>query len=880
MFPFWSTSFTLVLISVGIWQYSKRKKSLETQKVLIDFFQDRLDQIKNINLTFSEFLHLTSGYFTNYQLVSWLNENQVLYDEIIGKPFEKINLPEESVRVLRSFLNYYENGELIRNDFNNRFVHYELENYQDFFDNIEGRKLDRQQRLSIIKDEDNQLVVAGAGAGKTTTIVGKVRYIIARYNIKPEEILMISFTRKSSSDLSKRIDVSGLDPKTFHKLGLHIITEFEGEKPSIYDENQFMMFVKQTFKNELKDVQYLEKVVEYFLTYLKIEKSPFEFKTQGEYIQYLKDQNFRSYKLKKILFSGKVTMQREVVKSVEECKIANFLFFNDIEYEYEHPYEYQTSDKNFSQYKPDFTIKQGNKVIYLEHFGIDRNGNIPKFFVKENETYDQAKSRYRQKIKWAKHLHKEKDTDLIEVYSYQMKEGTLFASLKKELTSRGVVFKLKSPSEIMKVIDEVAEEEVNAFVTLVSTFITLMKSNNYSIKEVISKNNYANTLNTHIRNEKFIGIVQPIFKKYQEYLLQTNQIDFSDMTNKAANLIKEKNYYKKYKYIIVDEFQDTSIGRYQLLKAIRDSNKGSKVYCVGDDWQSIYRFSGSDISLFNKFEEYFGYTEKSKIETTYRFHQPLIDISGEFIQKNLSQIPKKLNSTLSNKKTNYYLKYYLSNPLVVLNEIFDELIRDDPKIAEKDIFLLGRYSFDLVRLVREDSLLENVRTFKNENITIDFIKEMVIYNHRLESGDEIKLVSKFITAHRSKGLESDVVIILNCNSGKYGFPSEVSDDPVLKLLLAGTDNHENAEERRLFYVAMTRAKEKVYMMSNTKLKSKFITELDVDNSAYPNTLKCPRCKTSDLVMRKSGQAVNGNSFEFYGCSNYLFGCDYTDTKWL
>lgn len=202
------------------------------------------------------------------------------------------------------------------------------------------------------------------------------------------------------------------------------------------------------------------------------------------------------------------------------------------------------------------------------------------------------------------------------------------------------------------------------------------------------------------------------------------------------------------------------------------------------------------------------------------------------------------------------------------------------RLSKKDIFLLGRYSFDLVRLVRENSLLENVRTLKNGNITIDFINEMVIYNHRLESGDEIKLVSKFITAHRSKGLESDIVIILNCNSGKYGFPSEVSDDPVLKLLLAGTDNYENAEERRLFYVAMTRAKEKVYMMSNSKLKSKFITELDVDNSASPDTLKCPRCKTSDLVVRKSGQAVNGNSFEFYGCSNYLFGCDYTDTKWL
>jgi DNA helicase-4 len=136
-----------------------------------------------------------------------------------------------------------------------------------------------------------------------------------------------------------------------------------------------------------------------------------------------------------------------------------------------------------------------------------------------------------------------------------------------------------------------------------------------------------------------------------------------------------------------------------------------------------------------------------------------------------------------------------------------------------------------------------------------------------------------MTVHKSKGLEADIIIVLNCNSGKYGFPSEMSDDVILNLLLSEADQFVNGEERRLFYVAMTRAKELVCFVADAAYKSKFISEIEID-SGLTSGKKCPNCKTADVVLRRTGTAKNGNTYKFFGCSNFLYGCDYTTTEWI
>lgn len=880
----------VLLVLTGIWFYrrhqenERKKKELEVEQArqrelerqkLFDFFKTKLDSIKTANNKFAKHLDLKTGYFTNHQLTTWKNQQINLFNEIKGKPFDFINLSSEEVKAIKTFTDYFNNVVNLRNDFNKQFVKEELKTYHTFFDNIEGRKLDIQQRTAVVTDEDNNIVIAGAGSGKTTTIIGKVNYVIDRYKIKPEEILLISFTNKSASTLAERINIEGVEAKTFHKFGKDVIRDVEGISPTVFGDNkdeinntsQFKELLRGYFQELLKEKSYLRKVTNYFSDFLKPPLSQFEFETQGQYIQYLKDQNFRPYK--QIVSNGLTTLHREIVKSIEECKIANFLFFNSVEYKYEEPYEIETANFQHGKYKPDFSIYQNRRRIYLEHFGISRNGNVPSWFSGDGAR--SASEKYRDDMKWKRDTHQSNGTTLIESYSYEMSEGILFENLTKNLNAAGIILKPKSPEEIWKIITEAAKDEVNSFITLFGTFITLMKSNNYSIDDVIDRNKQTTDKFLNDRNALFIEIIKPIYERYENHLRERNEIDFSDMINKASKHILSGRLRRKFSYVIIDEFQDISIGRYQLVKAIKTSNPSCKLFCVGDDWQSIYRFSGSDIALFKEFENYFGFTVKSKIETTYRFHNPLINLSSDFIQKNPNQAKKELKGTSNKRNTEYKIYYSITDnqdDTLVLKKIFNELLELYEDIEDKEIIILGRYGFDIGRIKNDNSVFR-----------IDKENETISYSIKTEEGKIKKLKAQFMTVHKAKGLESDIIIVLNCNSGRYGFPSEMSDDQVLNLLLSEADQFENGEERRLFYVAMTRAKEKVYFITDSSFKSKFIAELEVESGQSPNK-KCPTCKTADVVLRKSGTARNGNTYKFFGCTNYLYGCDYTTTEWI
>ena len=376
----------IILIIVGyavhllIRDEKRRKKGIE-DNLLREAARSFLEDIRKAT---TQFLHLTdgnTGYFTNYKFQVWKKAFTELYVKIKPYRFKDIGLELKEVSDIESFWNCFENGESLRGKFNSQFIKDELIHYSTYFDNIENRKLDVQQRTAIITDEDNNIVIAGAGSGKTTTIVGKVTYVINRYKIPADQILLISFTKKSALELSKRIPIAGIEAKTFHKFGKDVITETEQKQPGIFDENQYEPLITGFFKELMGNQQYLNKVTSYFTNFLKQIKSQDEFKNHGEYIQYLKDLNFSTYKTKSIQFKARTTLKREIVKSIEECSIANFLFFNGVEYEYELPYKHETATKAVRQYKPDFTINPTGEAIYLEHFGINKDGKVPHFFA-------------------------------------------------------------------------------------------------------------------------------------------------------------------------------------------------------------------------------------------------------------------------------------------------------------------------------------------------------------------------------------------------------------------------------------------------------------------------------------------------------------------
>ncbi|MCA6074052.1 UvrD-helicase domain-containing protein [Fulvivirga sedimenti] len=838
----------IALLSGGVLYIRHRYiNRVEYRKRRTELLLSRLTHAISANDSLEGYLTFGHGYFSFTEMSKWKESNKQLFSELKRINLKQVDVSIERFRVVEKFRDSYLNVESIREERNEKYIENELKEYSEIFDDVEGRSLDPQQRNTIVYDEDNNLVIAGAGSGKTSCIVGKIKYLNQRFDILPNEILLISFTTKSTNDLANRVNLKGIQAKTFHKFGLDVVTEVTGKKPSIFDERSFPRIIRQVFTDQLKDSGYLELLVDFFADFLREPKSEMDIETFEEYIDEAKSDSTLTYKIP--VGDDLRTARGERVKSSEEARIANFLLFNGIDYEYEKPYKFVTATKKHQQYKPDFTIVQEEKVLYLEHLGISREGDVPKHFAKEGQSYEEAKQAYGDKIKFAREEHEKNKTVLIETYSHEFQEGIVYEELTRKLEEHSLVMKPLSTAEKWEIIQACSEDEIEGVLEVIQTFIALLKSNNNSFESLRSKNKKLATKSARRRNELFLNLIEPIYNRYQQYLREHEEIDFSDMINLATTYLEEGRYKTNFRYIVIDEFQDISFGRYKLVKAIKEQNRNTRLFCVGDDWQSIYRFSGSDISLFSHFDKYFGHSKILRIETTYRFSNPVLNLSSSFIQKNPNQSKKQLKCFNISIETDFEIKYSNeSNVVDVLIQVFEEIMSrmagDKPSIL-----ILGRYNHEIGSIMQDYRIKVNVR-----NGTINY-KE---------------LNAQFMSIHKSKGLQADYVIVLNCNSGKWGFPSERADDSILNLLLSKSDQYENGEERRLFYVALTRAKKKVYLIADKMLKSKFITE--IEGSKQDINKRCPRCKKGDLILR-SGY-TKGKKWGFYGCSNYQFGCDY------
>ena len=548
---------------------------------------------------------------------------------------------------------------------NIKFVLSEKNKYANFFRNIEQKALDNQQIEAILKDEYNNLVIAGAGCGKTITILGKILYILEKELCTSDEILVISFTNATTDELKERIDKltkENVQVTNFHKLGLNIIKTVQQDNISILSDRYntivniiYKLSKEDKFRNMLKTY-----IVEYY-SYENIEEV---FNSFSDYVKYYAQR-------KDILY----TIKGERVKSFEEKQIANYLYINGIEYEYEKEYKYNTKNESYkNQYKPDFYLPEYD--IYIEHFGVDKYGQPPSFYSRED------KYKYIKGMEWKFRIHKSKNTKLIATYSWEYKEKILLKSLENKLKKYGVKFNRLSEAKL----NDIIKTKFKDFLENLERIINIIKMQGKTIAQVREVNDSIAFIDSYnySKNESLLDIVESVYEEYSEYLIKNNKLDFVDMVKKATDYIESRKYTKKYKYIIIDEYQDISIDRVKLIKSLREIND-AKLFCVGDDWQSIYGFAGSDVSFFTEFENTFGYTEKSKIENTYRFGDNVIKLSEKFIQTNPNQIKKKLKSS-QNKKTDICIcSYNVENKYVLLEDILSKI----PK--ESKVLLLDRY---------------------------------------------------------------------------------------------------------------------------------------------------------------------------------------------
>lgn len=693
--------------------------------------------------------------------------------------------------IITRFINDFGNINKLVKQHNEGVMNLLLDTHKTFFDHCLKYPLDKQQRRSIVSEADNCLVVSSAGSGKTSSIVGKVKYLTEIKGIDPQRILLISYTNKAAAELTERMATNGLKGYTFHKLAIDIIAKVTGTKPSICD-NTDSLFVN-IYWNLLEKKSFKKSIIQYFVDYQSNE-ADWEIR-KNERRENLSEQKNVQLKATFPDMDGRTIY----VRSEQEHKICFALSSLGVKFRYEEPYEHHLADEMHSQYCPDFSIyyEQGGviKRIYLEHFGVDEHNLVPVWFAKQqNMSYDEANQKYNDGITWKKAAHDKFGTKLLVTSSADFYYHDIKKQLKKLLKGAGVPIHEINDAELYDLVLPKGSKQEKAFIRLVVTFITLVKSSCKSIKEVIREAKEADDERSVFIIE---NIFQPVYELYIQALSDTKQIDFTDAILQATEICRTQHPVE-YDYIIVDEFQDISIDRYNFLKVLREGNPPAKLYCVGDDWQSIYRFSGSDMALFNQFPDYFGTTEINKIETTYRFGEPLVSLSSRFIQRNDAQIHKNIHSFNPGMKTDLEFHAYERREYC---HTIGQLIASIP--SNKSIFLLGRYSFD--------------------DYYLSFMYQPVKEGNRfyyLIEGRKIE----FLTVHKSKGLEADYVIILQCNKDTYGFPSLVSDDPVLNYVLTDSDQFPYGEERRLFYVAITRAKVKTLVLYDKRFPSVFVNE--------------------------------------------------------
>lgn len=840
--------------------FGKNKEQSEEVKKIITFNNDFENLLKiDAYISKKECFFLIDNYDDLYNYFKTINNSSLL------KSYAKKNSVDS--KVILDFLNKYENLYNIVSRRNDLFIQDKLRLEKIYLDNILKEVdpkilLDDDQRKVILTDEDYCLVIAGAGAGKTTTVAAKVKYLVEKKYVDPKQILIISFTNKAVGELREKInrDLNIDCPiTTFHSAGNAILRKKTDEKLNIVEGGFLYNSVRDYFVNMIKDKRAADNIILFFGSYFETQ---YEGSNKDEYLNHIvksdystMKSNLNEYQYQATINKKKVTLNNEVVSSVQELKIANFLYLNGIEYEYEpnYPYHIFMSRK---RYTPDFLIKQNGREIYLEHFGVSESGQNTRFTQEELQKY---KKSIIDKI----NIHKKHNTNLIYTFSEYNDGIELIEHLKEILIKNNIQMNPKPSEEVLEKLTKIQENKyVSKMVFLICDFISNFKVNGYTEEKFYE---FIRTTKSE-RTKLFLEICRECYLEYQKNLVKVNAVDFQDMINEAARALREVESLKQkldFKYIIIDEYQDISRQRFDMAKELSKVTD-SKIIAVGDDWQSIFAFSGSDVTLFTKFCEKMGYGAELKITRTYRNAQEVIDIAGGFIQKNDAQIKKSLISPK-----------HIEDPVIVVSyddspKKYDETAKDAGplhKMAEalefaiseiinhtgkdSNILLIGRYNYDGENLSKTGKFSYDTKGSK-------------VISKKYPSAN-----ITFLTAHSSKGLGYDNVIIINAKDAVYGFPSKIEDDPVMKLVITQHNEIDYAEERRLFYVALTRTKNRVYLIAPEKHPSEFVLEikkefknivLKGELNPEPRSLMtknlCPQCGYPLQRRYKKGCSMN------------------------
>ena len=713
--------------------------------------------------------------------------------------------------------------------------------------------LNDKQREAVISEDKRILVLAGAGSGKTKTLLQKLIYLIEEKGVSPSNILAITFTKNATNEMIDRLIISadttgqyermlvdkslskiekekerynqqkkykwidGLTVRTFHSFCYNVlrhdgVNEFDNKFKIIGDE-------KRDEEDELSKNVAPETVFEVFHKLLidQCEDTDYLLRLKRYILDYIIDK-IHKQEVKYLPKDGKyfTSLDGIKVRSKSELFIADWFYRHSIKYEYEP----LLNVKDFA-FHPDFYIPDAN--LYIEHIS-DKS-----FSTKDKEEQ-----------------FKKGNLLLVKTYESMTKDSALFNH------SLDTIVKNRLPSNYHKNISLTYREEFNGYHENVKDFVAqimritdMIKVENIDLKTV--KENASKDQHERVRN--FYELAIPIVEKYINYCTDKSYLDFNDLISRSTSLFQNHSdiankYKSKFQYILVDEFQDVNNLQVDLIKLLLTDQ--TQLFCVGDDWQSIYGFRGSNVSYIVEFENHFPNSKVVKLNLNYRSTQNIVGASNEVIKHNKFKVEKEIHS--SKKSEHKIVVYAGSNDEDNIQFCLDRV---------KELLDDGLTNEDILFLYRRTHMFNPGAYSGKPSYSKEFYKE------------GIKVQAK--TIHASKGLEAKVVFILGLTEGNGGFPDIWLEDRIFQIIKKANHDLLLEEERRLFYVAITRAKDKLFLITEKGNESSFLKEIpDVFTvktsmpmkSVVEKVITCEKCFSQLeklwIVCPYCGQKTNGH----------------------
>lgn len=673
-------------------------------------------------------------------------------------------------------------------------------------------KPDDEQISAIAEVSGHIQVIARAGSGKTSTLVNRAYFLQKHCGVKPSEMILLAFNKKAAEEIETRLGdlLDGQPPfvMTFHALAHALV---HPEQNLIHDSSDgrnlaLSRFVQEIINDRLGDPEFVGRIRQVMVDHFKedwdrIEEGGFNL-TKEEMLAYRRSLQ-------------RETMRGEFVKSFGEKSIANFLF------EHQVPYLYEPAERGpLKNYHPDFILKRADGGgVAIEYFGM---AGDPDYDAMSEEKRRYWKSRERGGWK------------LIECGPSDISEygvDGFLNMLRTELEKEHFEFRRMNEDEIWQ---QVSKRAIDRFTLATRSFIARCRKlelTPVSLQQSISRHKSKWRVEAN-----FLGIMVPLYRDYLDRLNADDKDDFDGLLHRAANAVhegasifarhmkKQHGDLAKLRFMLIDEYQDFSKLFHSMIEAIRDLSPQLQLFCVGDDWQAINGFAGSDLDYYENFTSYFPGSERLHISTNYRSRAAIVAAGnavmtghpnpavayskepGNVLLANVSDFTASPNEDVRHGND-------LVTPMVLR-------LTAHALAQNKNIVLLSRTNAPPAWI--------NYNAYQGDEgnlpaTGIERFRNLIRSYFPEDQRNKIKAS----TTHGFKGLQGDIVVVLDAVSGCYPL---IHQDWIFQRLFGESIETITAESRRLFYVALTRAIDTLVIFTEKDRKSPFLE--DVERQMY------------------------------------------------